>query len=48
MGLTDLVIERVGQRTPLLGICLGMEVLFQGSEELESAPGLGLTQEGAQ
>ena len=28
--------------TPLLGICLGMQLLFDRSDELEPTPGLGL------
>jgi imidazole glycerol-phosphate synthase subunit HisH len=32
----------VAEGTPLLGICLGMQLLFGSSEELEAACGLGL------
>lgn len=28
--------------TPLLGICVGMQILFEGSEEAPDTPGLGL------
>jgi imidazole glycerol-phosphate synthase subunit HisH len=31
----------IGQNTPLLGICLGMQWLFEGSDEEPSLPGLG-------
>jgi imidazole glycerol-phosphate synthase subunit HisH len=41
-GLDELIRERVGEGTPLLGICLGMQLLFETSEELEPADGLGL------
>jgi glutamine amidotransferase len=41
-GLDELIRERVGEGTPLLGICLGMQLLFESSEELEPADGLGL------
>ena len=41
-GLDELIRERVGEGTPLLGICLGMQLLFESSEELEPANGLGL------
>ena len=34
--------ERVRRGTPLLGICVGMQWLFDGSAEAETCPGLGL------
>jgi imidazole glycerol-phosphate synthase subunit HisH len=39
---TDAVIASVGEGRPLLGICLGMQWLFEGSDEAPDAPGLGL------
>jgi imidazole glycerol-phosphate synthase subunit HisH len=36
------ILERVGEGRPLLGICLGMQWLFEGSEEAPDLPGLGL------
>src|SRR5262249_36759210 len=42
LGLPELIRELVGERTPLLGICLGMQLLFEASEELEPTAGLGL------
>jgi glutamine amidotransferase len=42
LGLAELIRERAGHGTPLLGICLGMQLLFDGSEELEPTDGLGL------
>jgi imidazole glycerol-phosphate synthase subunit HisH len=42
LGLVELIHSRVEQGTPLLGICLGMQLLFEHSEELASTPGLGL------
>jgi glutamine amidotransferase len=42
MGLADLIRARVGEGTPLLGICLGMQLLLQRSEELEPTAGLAL------
>lgn len=36
------ILERVGEGRPLLGICLGMQWLFEGSEEAPGLPGLGL------
>jgi len=41
-GLDELVRERHGQGTPVLGICLGMQLLFESSSELGGATGLGL------
>lgn len=34
--------DAVGRGCPLLGICLGMQYLFEGSAEAPAAPGLGL------
>jgi imidazole glycerol-phosphate synthase subunit HisH len=42
LGLDELISDRVEDGTPLLGICLGMQLLFDGSEELEPTAGLGL------
>lgn len=42
-GLDVLLRERVSAGTPLLGICLGMQLLFDSSDELGvETPGLGL------
>lgn len=42
LGLDELLSERVSRGVPLLGICLGMQLLFDRSVELGGAPGLGL------
>ena len=42
LGLVELIQTSVEQGTPLLGICLGMQLLFDGSEELGTTTGLGL------
>jgi glutamine amidotransferase len=34
--------RQVERRVPLLGVCVGMQWLFEGSEEAPEAPGLGL------
>jgi imidazole glycerol-phosphate synthase subunit HisH len=39
---TDAILERIGEGRPLLGICLGMQWLFEGSEEAADVPGLGV------
>jgi imidazole glycerol-phosphate synthase subunit HisH len=42
LGLDELIRESALAGTPLLGICLGMQLLFDRSEELEQVEGLGL------
>src|SRR5919109_2337740 len=39
---TDAILDRVGNGSPLLGICLGMQWLFEGSDEAPECRGLGL------
>ena len=36
------ILSRVEAGVPLLGICLGMQLLFDGSDEARDVPGLGL------
>ena len=38
----DAILGRVGEGRPLLGICLGMQWLLEGSDEAPELPGLGL------
>jgi glutamine amidotransferase len=42
LQLRELIAERVAAGIPLLGICLGMQLLFDRSDELEPTGGLGL------
>lgn len=42
LGLADLIRERLQSGTPLLGICLGMQLAFDSSTELGGAEGLGI------
>jgi len=42
LGFDALVGERVERGRPVLGICLGMQLLFEGSAENEGGEGLGL------
>ena len=42
LGLIELLRERAQAGVPLLGICLGMQLLFDRSDEHEGAAGLGL------
>ena len=41
-GLVDVIHETVDQGTPFLGICLGLQLLFESSEESPGAEGLGI------
>lgn len=41
-GLREPILRHAAEGKPLLGICLGMQLLFGGSEESPGAPGLGL------
>jgi imidazole glycerol-phosphate synthase subunit HisH len=41
-GLASLLCEAAGAGTPILGICIGMQLLLQESEEHGLHPGLGL------
>jgi len=42
LGLDRLIGERVAAGVPVLGICLGMQLLFERSEELGGGEGLGI------
>jgi imidazole glycerol-phosphate synthase subunit HisH len=42
LGLAELIRERVAAGTPVLGICLGMQLAFEHSSERGGADGLGL------
>jgi imidazole glycerol-phosphate synthase subunit HisH len=41
-GFDRLVTERVAQGTPMLGVCVGMQMLFEESVEFGTTRGLGL------
>lgn len=41
-GLTDALIQKINSGTPFLGICLGIQVLFEESEEAPGVKGLGI------
>jgi len=41
-GFERLVVERVAAGIPLLGVCVGMQLLFEESEEFGRSPGLAL------
>lgn len=41
-GLREALVEAIGAGTPYLGICLGLQVLFESSEEAPGEKGLGI------
>ena len=41
-GLEPVIKTVIGRGTPFLGICVGEQLLFEGSEESEGVPGLGI------
>lgn len=41
-GLKDALKERIEAGTPMLGICVGLQILFESSEESPGVPGLGI------
>lgn len=41
-GLVDVIHQVVEKGTPFLGICLGLQLLFESSEESEGVEGLGV------
>ena len=41
-GLVEIIRQVVQNGTPFLGICLGLQLLFEESEESQGVPGLGI------
>ncbi len=41
-GLTEVIKEAVEKKKPLFGICLGLQLLFESSEETPGVEGLGI------
>ena len=41
-GLVDVIHEIVKRKTPFLGICLGLQLLFERSDEAPGVEGLGI------
>ena len=41
LGVTEAVREAVAKGTPFLGVCVGLQWLFEGSTEAAETPGLG-------
>jgi len=42
LGVREPLLERIRAGVPFLGICLGLQALFEGSEEAPDVPGFGL------
>jgi len=42
LNLRELILNKIEQKTPLLGICLGLQLLFETSEESLGVSGLGI------
>jgi imidazole glycerol-phosphate synthase subunit HisH len=43
-GMQDAIAEAIGRDIPFLGICVGMQWMFEGSQEAPETSGLGLFQ----
>ena len=41
LGLTEAVRESIAKGAPFLGICVGLQWLYEGSTEAEETPGVG-------
>ena len=41
-GLEEIIKEAIAKKTPFLGICLGLQLLFESSEETPGVKGLGV------
>ena len=41
-GLIPVIMDKINSGTPLRGICIGQQILFEGSEESPGAKGLGI------
>ncbi len=41
-GLISIILEQIKNKKPLLGICVGLQILFEGSEESPNIKGLGV------
>jgi glutamine amidotransferase len=48
LGLDELLRERVAAGVPALGLCLGMQLLFESTTELGGAEGIGLLEGGVE
>jgi imidazole glycerol phosphate synthase glutamine amidotransferase subunit len=42
LALRDALLDRIGAGAPFLGICIGLQCLFESSEEAPEAKGLGI------
>lgn len=46
-GLIPVIMDSLHSGKPFLGICLGMQLLFEGSDEAPGVKGLGFSRSGA-
>ncbi len=42
LGLINVIHQQIGLKKPFLGICLGMQLLLESSQEAKTNPGLGV------
>lgn len=42
LGLVEIIKKKIAEGTPYLGICLGLQILFEKSEEAPKTQGLGI------
>jgi len=47
LGLDEMIVERRDAGVPILGICLGLQLLFESTTELGGAEGIGMLPGGA-
>jgi glutamine amidotransferase len=47
-GLRDAIVDAIGRQVPFLGICVGLQWMFEGSLESPETPGLALFQGGCE
>lgn len=42
LDLVDIILQQINRKKPFLGICLGMQLLLESSQEAKNNPGLGI------
>jgi imidazole glycerol-phosphate synthase subunit HisH len=41
-GMRSVLVEAIAEKRPILGVCLGLQILYDGSEEAPGVAGLGI------